>query len=125
MYGGHFAKILRVFGRKLILIYFNNETELMKALLDSGMKDELGQGLKIKSQNELIGKDGKFISRLSRRRRSSNKFSSDGGDSDLFFDAEGELSNVQTIVGADSSSKTQDSSGFVENFNKLNEDFSK
>jgi hypothetical protein len=38
-HGGHFAKILKVFGRKYILIYFNSEKDLMTALLDSGMKD--------------------------------------------------------------------------------------
>jgi hypothetical protein len=60
-YGGHFAKVLRIFGRKYILIYFNNKSDLMKALVDSAMEEELGQGLKIKSQDELISKDGKFI----------------------------------------------------------------
>jgi hypothetical protein len=39
----------------------------MAALLDSGMKDELGKGLQIKSQDELIGRNGKFISWISRR----------------------------------------------------------
>jgi hypothetical protein len=121
-YGGHFAKILRVFGRKYVLIYFNNENDLMKALVDSAMVDELGNGLKLKSQDELISRNGNFIYRLSHRRRSNKKTTS---DNDLFFDLVSGTSKGQTTILAGNELRTQDVSGFVDQFNKLNEDFSK
>jgi hypothetical protein len=102
-YGGHFAKILKVFGQKFILIYFNNENDLMKALLDSGMEDELGQGLKIKNQNELIGKNGTFISRLSCRQRSRKNSGSENEDNDLFSDAEGGSNDFQETININDS----------------------
>jgi hypothetical protein len=97
----------------------------MKALLDSGMEAGLGKGLKIKSQDELIGKDGKFISRLSRRRRSRKASLSDNEEHDLFFDAESFSINFQVKKAVDDSNKSVKSSDYVAQDNKLNEDFSK
>jgi hypothetical protein len=86
---------------------------MMKALYNSGMVDDLGKALQIKSQDELIGKNGNFISRLSHRRRSNKTSISTDSDNDLFFDAGDGTSKVQTKIN------------FVNEFNQLNEDFSK
>lgn len=40
MYGGRFTKIIRVNKVKYILIYINNETDMMKAIFDSVMKND-------------------------------------------------------------------------------------
>ncbi|CAB4417780.1 unnamed protein product [Rhizophagus irregularis] len=45
---------------KYILIYFNNENDLMKAIYKSTMEEDLGKGLKIKLQDELIGEEGTY-----------------------------------------------------------------
>uniref|UniRef100_U9U651 Uncharacterized protein n=1 Tax=Rhizophagus irregularis (strain DAOM 181602 / DAOM 197198 / MUCL 43194) TaxID=747089 RepID=U9U651_RHIID len=55
--GGHFAKIIKINKIKYILIYFNNESDLLKAIYRSTMEEDLGKGLQIKSQDELIGKE--------------------------------------------------------------------
>ncbi|CAB5295080.1 unnamed protein product [Rhizophagus irregularis] len=39
---------------------FNNEQDLFKATYDSVINEDLGNGLQIKEQNEIIGKDGSF-----------------------------------------------------------------
>ncbi|PKY51746.1 hypothetical protein RhiirA4_468963 [Rhizophagus irregularis] len=57
-YGGHFSKIIKVNKIKYILMYFNNKNDLLKAIYKSTMKENIGDGLKIKSQDELIGEDG-------------------------------------------------------------------
>ncbi|PKY27546.1 hypothetical protein RhiirB3_443310 [Rhizophagus irregularis] len=54
-YGGFFRKIIRVNKIKYILIYFNNKNDMMK-----GMNDDIGSGLQLKSQDELIRKNGGF-----------------------------------------------------------------
>ncbi|PKY43921.1 hypothetical protein RhiirA4_458036 [Rhizophagus irregularis] len=55
-YGGFFGKIIRVNKIKYILIYFNNENDIMM----KGMNDDIGSGLQLKSQDELIRKNGDF-----------------------------------------------------------------
>ncbi|PKY34094.1 hypothetical protein RhiirB3_453508 [Rhizophagus irregularis] len=57
-YGGHFAKIIKINKVKYILMYFKNEQDLFKATYDSVMNEDLGKGLQIKRQDEIIGKDG-------------------------------------------------------------------
>ncbi|EXX74303.1 hypothetical protein RirG_052380 [Rhizophagus irregularis DAOM 197198w] len=52
---------------KYILIYFNNENDLLQAIYKSTMEEDLGIGLQMKGQDELIGKDGVF--------KKNNKFS--------------------------------------------------
>ncbi|PKC12349.1 hypothetical protein RhiirA5_410921 [Rhizophagus irregularis] len=59
-FGGHFAKLIRINKIKYILIYFNNENDLMKAIYKSTMEEDLGKGLKIKLQDELIGEEGTY-----------------------------------------------------------------
>ncbi|EXX78291.1 hypothetical protein RirG_016300 [Rhizophagus irregularis DAOM 197198w] len=61
--GGHFAKIIKINKIKYILIYFNNESDLLKAIYRSTMEEDLGKGLQIKSQDELIGKEGTYKKR--------------------------------------------------------------
>ncbi|GET67162.1 hypothetical protein GLOIN_2v1771116 [Rhizophagus irregularis DAOM 181602=DAOM 197198] len=62
-YGGHFGKVIRINKIKYILIYFNNENEMMNTIYKSAMEDKLGAGFQIKSQDELIMNDGKFRTR--------------------------------------------------------------
>lgn len=49
-----FAKIIIVYNQNHILLYFNHESSIMKAIYDSTEKDELGKGLQMKCQNGLI-----------------------------------------------------------------------
>lgn len=58
-----FAKVIKVCKTNYILLYFNNKNSMMKVIYDSTTKDELGKGLQIKSQDELLGRDGSFIMR--------------------------------------------------------------
>jgi hypothetical protein len=64
-YGGHFAKIIKINKIKYILIYFNNENDLMQAIYRSTI-DELiwGKGLIMKNQDELIGTEGTYKKRI-------------------------------------------------------------
>jgi hypothetical protein len=78
------------------------------------MEDELGQGLKIKSQRRVNWQGWKVYSH-------KNPVSEDEGD--LFFDAEGGSNNFQEKVNINNSNKVQHSSGFVTQFNRLNKDF--
>uniref|UniRef100_U9U762 Uncharacterized protein n=1 Tax=Rhizophagus irregularis (strain DAOM 181602 / DAOM 197198 / MUCL 43194) TaxID=747089 RepID=U9U762_RHIID len=68
-YGGHFAKIIKINKIKYILIYFNNENDMLQAIYRSTMDEDIGKGLQTKSQKELIGKDGVY------RKTGINKFS--------------------------------------------------
>lgn len=45
------------------MIYFNNENDLMQAIYKSTMEEDIGRGLQMKDQDELIGKDGVFKKR--------------------------------------------------------------
>lgn len=58
-YSGHFGKIIRINKIKYILIYFNNKNDMMK-----GMNADIGSGLQLKSQDELIRKNGGFKPRI-------------------------------------------------------------
>ncbi|PKY49639.1 hypothetical protein RhiirA4_465708 [Rhizophagus irregularis] len=64
-YGGHFSKIIKINKTRYILIYFNNENDLLKAIYQSTMDEEnMDNGLKIKSQDELIGENGTYKKRV-------------------------------------------------------------
>ncbi|CAB4431328.1 unnamed protein product [Rhizophagus irregularis] len=67
--GGHFAKVIKINKIKYILMYFNNENDLLKAIYRSTMEEDLGKGLKIKLQDELIGDEGTY-----KRRSGINRF---------------------------------------------------
>ncbi|PKY57008.1 hypothetical protein RhiirA4_428672 [Rhizophagus irregularis] len=51
------SEVIRINKIRYILIYFNNENEI-NAIYKSGMEDDMGLGIQLKSQDELIGKDG-------------------------------------------------------------------
>ncbi|RGB34943.1 hypothetical protein C1646_759931 [Rhizophagus diaphanus] len=53
-FGGHFAKIIKVNKIKYILMYINNEKSMLKVVYDSAMNEELGNGLQIEDQDEII-----------------------------------------------------------------------
>ncbi|RGB28122.1 hypothetical protein C1646_673465 [Rhizophagus diaphanus] len=59
-HGGHFAKIIKINKIKYILIYFNNENDLLQAIYKSTMEENLGKELQMKGQDVLIGKDEVF-----------------------------------------------------------------
>lgn len=61
IYKGHFVKIIKVNKIKYILMYFNNGRDLLKAIYQSTMEDEMGKGLQIKGQNEIIGRMGNLL----------------------------------------------------------------
>jgi hypothetical protein len=64
-YGGHFSKIIKINKIKYVLIYFNNESDLLKAIYISTMKENnIEDALKIKSQDELIGNNGTYKKRF-------------------------------------------------------------
>ncbi|RGB37224.1 hypothetical protein C1646_757179 [Rhizophagus diaphanus] len=69
-YRGHFAKIIKMNKVKYILIYFNNEKDLLIAVYSSTMDEDLGKGLQMKGKDEIIGKDSNFTKR---RYRNSTK----------------------------------------------------
>lgn len=41
-------------------MYFNNERDLLQAIYRSTMEEDMGKGLQMKGQDEIIGKDRKF-----------------------------------------------------------------
>ncbi|PKY52258.1 hypothetical protein RhiirA4_469775 [Rhizophagus irregularis] len=57
-YGGHFSKIIKINKIKYILIYFNNESDFLKAIYKSTMEEDVGKGLQMKGQDELIDENG-------------------------------------------------------------------
>ncbi|CAB4443436.1 unnamed protein product [Rhizophagus irregularis] len=82
-YGGHFAKIIKVNKIKHIQIYYNNEQDLMKAVYDSEMQENIGGGIQI---NELIGKD-LLKDREDRREIPSTNIACASSEDDKFFEA--------------------------------------
>jgi hypothetical protein len=56
--------IIKINKIKYILMYFNNENDLLKAIYKSTMEEDLGKGLKMKSQDELIGEEGTYKKRI-------------------------------------------------------------
>ncbi|PKY53239.1 hypothetical protein RhiirA4_425879 [Rhizophagus irregularis] len=82
-YGGHFSKIIKINKIKYILIYFNNENDLLKAIYKSTMEEEnMEDGLKIKTQDELISTNGTY-----KKRFGVNKFKIPRISKDVFVDA--------------------------------------
>ncbi|PKY54407.1 hypothetical protein RhiirA4_473211 [Rhizophagus irregularis] len=71
-YGGHFVKIIKINKIKYILIYFNNENDMLQAIYRSTMDEDIGKGLQMKSQEELIGKDGLDYGVYRKRLESTN-----------------------------------------------------
>ncbi|PKB93411.1 hypothetical protein RhiirA5_441356 [Rhizophagus irregularis] len=61
-YGGNFAKVIKINKIKFILIYFN-EKDLLQAIYRSTMDEDMGKGLQMKGQEELIGMNGVFTKR--------------------------------------------------------------
>jgi hypothetical protein len=97
----------------------------MKTLVDSIIEAELGQGFKLKSQDKLIGKNGKFIYRLARQKKSNKNLSLDSDDNNLFFDIKNIISKFHiTIKSSDDSLKIQEvTTAIINQFNKLNSNF--
>ncbi|UZO06237.1 uncharacterized protein OCT59_026567 [Rhizophagus irregularis] len=86
-YGRLFSKIIKINKIKYILIYFNNEKDLMKAIYNSTMEEiNMENGLKIKSQDELIAENGTY-----KKRFSINKFAIPQKSKDGFVDATTDL----------------------------------
>ncbi|PKK67467.1 hypothetical protein RhiirC2_783471 [Rhizophagus irregularis] len=88
-YGGFFGKIIRVNKIKYILIYFNNENDMMK-----GMNDDIGSGLQLKSQDELIRKNGGFKPRIIKT-QPNNKVSEKSVD-EQYYDTRENLTDPLT-----------------------------
>ncbi|PKB97460.1 hypothetical protein RhiirA5_433118 [Rhizophagus irregularis] len=90
-YAGHFSKIIKINKIKYILIYFNNESDLLRAIYKSTMEeDNMENGLKIKSQDELISENGSY-----KKRFGINKFDLPQKPKDGFVDAPTDL--ISTI----------------------------
>ncbi|PKK67296.1 hypothetical protein RhiirC2_835706, partial [Rhizophagus irregularis] len=75
IFGGHFAKIIKINKIKYILMYFNNENELLKRFIGPRWKTIWEKAFKIKGQDELIGEEGVYkkrfgINRVKRKRKS-------------------------------------------------------
>ncbi|PKY28730.1 hypothetical protein RhiirB3_445049 [Rhizophagus irregularis] len=86
-YGGLFSKIIKINKIKYILIYFKDEKDLMKAIYNSTMEEEnMENGLKIKSQDELITENGTY-----KKRFGINKFNIPQKPKDGFVDATTDL----------------------------------
>ncbi|PKC11695.1 hypothetical protein RhiirA5_412784 [Rhizophagus irregularis] len=66
------AIVLQKLLNKYILIYFNNENDMMKAIYDYAIEDDSGTGLQVKKQDELIDKDGGFKNRRTRKTSTNN-----------------------------------------------------
>lgn len=63
-YGGHFSKIIKINKIKYILIYFNYESDFLKAIYKSTMEEDVGKGLQMKGQDELIDENGTYKKRF-------------------------------------------------------------
>jgi hypothetical protein len=108
-YGDHFAKIIKISKVKYIIMYFNNEQDLLfKATYDS---EDLGKGLQIKAQDEIIGKDGSF--KKPGYRMTSNIIAHPPSEDEQFEDAV-----MSPTVSTVSNNEV------VEKFSQLNSDFS-
>ncbi|PKC56590.1 hypothetical protein RhiirA1_473777 [Rhizophagus irregularis] len=91
-FGGHFAKVIKINKFKYILIYFNNENDLLNAIYRSTMVEDLGKGLKIKLQDELIGDKGTY-----KRKTGINRFKvPTQTKKDKFVDAQSDI--LSTIL---------------------------
>ncbi|PKC71875.1 hypothetical protein RhiirA1_390209 [Rhizophagus irregularis] len=86
-YGGHFSKIIKANKIKYILMYFNNENDFLQAVYKSTMDESLGDGLKIKSQHELIGVEGTYKKKFGINRFKLPQQEKTSKSKDKFFDA--------------------------------------
>jgi hypothetical protein len=87
---------------------------MIRAIYDSAMKDKLGEGLQVKSQDELIDKNFSFRSRLRPCHASTKQVNvASTSDDKQFFEATDDV-----LIH----SKSHDE--YVKNVNQLNEDFS-
>ncbi|CAB4430987.1 unnamed protein product [Rhizophagus irregularis] len=81
-YGGHFSKIIRI-NKVIYSNIFNNENDLMKAIYDSAIKDDLGLGLRIKTQDNIISKNGSLENgELQRRQKFSGRINELNGNTE-------------------------------------------
>ncbi|RGB33715.1 hypothetical protein C1646_761418 [Rhizophagus diaphanus] len=62
-YCGYFAKIVKISKDEIYLMYFNNEQDLFKVTYQSAMIEDLGNGLQINAQDEII-EDEQFVDAL-------------------------------------------------------------
>ncbi|PKK67742.1 hypothetical protein RhiirC2_713891 [Rhizophagus irregularis] len=55
-----FGKIIRVKGKRFIILYFNTESDLMSAINKSIQASDIGSGLWIKKENDYINENGEL-----------------------------------------------------------------
>ncbi|CAB5312801.1 unnamed protein product [Rhizophagus irregularis] len=55
-----FGKIIRVKGKRFIILYFKTELDLMTALNKSIQESEIGSGLLLKKENDYINENGEL-----------------------------------------------------------------
>jgi hypothetical protein len=67
-YGASFAKLIKVHGRKYVLLYYTQETKMKQSLEKSILTEPPEERLMSKSQEDLINKEGNFV----RRTRNTN-----------------------------------------------------
>ncbi|PKY55033.1 hypothetical protein RhiirA4_474229 [Rhizophagus irregularis] len=96
-YGGHFSKIIKVNKIKYILMLFNNENDLLKAIYKSTMDESLGEGLKIKSQDELIGEEETYKKKFGINRFKLPQQASTSKAKDKFYDAPSDPISTMTL----------------------------
>ncbi|PKC02625.1 hypothetical protein RhiirA5_424985 [Rhizophagus irregularis] len=105
-FGGHFSNYIKINKIKYILIYFNNENDTLNTIYKSNMEDNIGEGFKLKSQDELIGENGMY-----KKRFSINRFKlPQQTKKDKFVDAKSDL--ISTIP------RTQEEHEELDNLNK-------
>ncbi|PKY25352.1 hypothetical protein RhiirB3_440258 [Rhizophagus irregularis] len=110
-YGGHFAKIIKINKFKYIL------SDLLKAIYKSTMEEDMGKGLQMKGQDEIIGKNG-VLTKLRGRDVTSEGVYHISEDKQ-FIDAPTSPKLSAALVSTVPRSKEE-----RENYNKLNEEFS-
>ncbi|UZO27807.1 uncharacterized protein OCT59_019994 [Rhizophagus irregularis] len=55
-----FGKIIRVKGKRFIILYFNKQSDLMSAINKSIETSDIGRGLWIKKENDYIDDNGEL-----------------------------------------------------------------
>ncbi|PKC04499.1 hypothetical protein RhiirA5_422179 [Rhizophagus irregularis] len=93
---------------KYDLMYFNNEQDLFKVTYQSAMTEDLGNGLQIKTQDEIIGKDGSF--RKPGNRKTSNNIAHPPSEDEQFVGA----SRINEISGKEEKSVSKGKEKVVE-----------
>jgi hypothetical protein len=106
-YGGFFAKIIKLNKKKYILVYFNNEKDMMKAIYDSTINEKMGESLQL---DELIDKNNSFRPWLKQKctLQKQKKVVSTSDDKQFY-------------KATDSMSQPRCNSDYVKNVNQLNE----